>query len=122
LRGVNTRNIGYQYEAPDIPANAVSPLLQQPNDLGVYTQTDWYRSNSTLSGTTRDNTGAVLANCQVDLFTTNDDRIGSIVSDGAGFFSFSNIGTGPFYLVAYKSGSPDFAGTTVATLLPTLNP
>jgi hypothetical protein len=38
------------------------------------------------------------------------------LSDALGNFTFDNPGSGPFYIVAYKVGSPDVAGTTVNTL------
>lgn len=74
-------------------------------------------SNSALTGVTRDGAGTALAACRVDLCQGNITRQ-SVVSDGAGNFSFSNPGSGPFFLIAYKLGSPDVAGTTVNTLQP----
>ena len=57
----------------------------------------------------------------VELFYTDTDQsVSKKVSDPTtGAFSFL-IGPsgGNFYLVAYKAGSPDVAGTTVNTLLP----
>lgn len=73
--------------------------------------------NYRISGVTRDSSGAVLANCRVELFVTaRDVAISETVSGADGSFSFDNPGTGPFYLVAYKTGAPDVAGTTVNTL------
>ena len=74
-----------------------------------------------LSGITKDSTGAVLGSCHVDLFyTRNDVLAGETTSDPTtGAFSFligPNAGT--FFLVAYKPGSPDVAGTTINTLMP----
>lgn len=75
--------------------------------------------NAMLSGVTRDGAGAPIAGCTVDLFrTSTDERVGSAISDGAGAFSIFAAGAGPFYLVAYKAGSPDVSGTTANTLLP----
>ena len=68
----------------------------------------------------KDSAGAVLGNVEVVLYSTIDVVIGSQYSDASGNFSFQNPGTGPFYIVAYKTGSPDVAGTTVNTLLPAL--
>jgi hypothetical protein len=54
----------------------------------------------------------------VDLFRTGGDIfVNTTTSDGSGNFTIvtpNNSGT--FYLVAYKAGSPDVAGTTVNTL------
>jgi hypothetical protein len=119
-RAVNLRNLGAQFEASDqytmAPPAAILPVYGRQS----YQQTDWYRSNSALTGVTRDSTGAVLGTCEVVLYSTIDVVIGSQFSDASGNFSFLNPGTGPFYIVAYKPGAPDVAGTTVNTLLPTL--
>lgn len=73
----------------------------------------------TIEGYTKDSTCAALGGCVVKLFLTSDDSlVGSTTSDGSGFYQFSNPGSGPFYAVAYKAGSPDVAGTTVNTLEP----
>lgn len=73
--------------------------------------------NKFLSGVTRDSAGSILGNCIVDLFQTGGDIITqTTVSDENGSFTFANPGTGPFYIVSYKVGSPDVAGTTVNTL------
>lgn len=70
----------------------------------------------TITGVTRDNTGAALGGVTVDLMlTANDQRVDTQVSDGSGNYSFGASG-GPYYIVAYKAGVPDVAGTTVNTL------
>lgn len=74
--------------------------------------------NATITGVTKDSAGVALAACTVQLFRTSDDSFRSgVVSDGAGNYTLYPDVTGPFYLVAYKSGSPDVGGTTVNTLL-----
>lgn len=74
-----------------------------------------------LSGITKDSAGAVLANCTVRLFRTSDDKfIEQVVSDANGNYQFRSASLSePYYLVAYKTGSPDVAGTTVNTLVGT---
>lgn len=71
-----------------------------------------------LSGVTRNSTGAPLGLCVVKLFeAATDIEVGQTTSDGAGAFSFSlGNNAGFFYIVAYKAGSPDVAGTSVNTL------
>ena len=70
-----------------------------------------------LNGITKDSSGAVLGNCVVMLFRTGDDTVESeTVSDGSGNYSFTRGNNLAAYCVAYKSGSPDVAGTTVNTL------
>jgi hypothetical protein len=72
-----------------------------------------------LTGVTKDSTGTPLGSCVVQLFTTADERfIKETTSDSVtGAYSFDILVTGPFFIVAYKAGSPDVAGTTINTLL-----
>jgi hypothetical protein len=74
-----------------------------------------------ISGITKDSTGAVLASCTVKLLRTVDDRcFETVISDVNGAYQFSAIGLSEqYYVVAYKAGSPDVAGTTVNTLVGT---
>ena len=74
-------------------------------------------SNHQLVGVTRDSSGAPLGFCRVDLCQGNI-IINSLESDASGNFLFEGPGSGPFFIVAYKQGSPDVAGTTVNTLQP----
>lgn len=71
----------------------------------------------TISGVTKDGTGAALAACDVELFeTVTDAKRGATISDGAGAYSFAANAYDRYYAVAYKAGSPDVAGVTVNTL------
>ena len=72
-----------------------------------------------ITGVTRDGTGAALGSCVVDLFYTSNDTLrAQTTSDGSGNYSFI-VGPGAkHYMVAYKPGSPDLAGTTVNTIEP----
>lgn len=73
----------------------------------------------TLTGTTRDSAGVALAGCTVELFRAIDDvKIGDAVSDASGNYEFRGLIRGAnHYVRAYKTGSPDIAGTTVNTLV-----
>jgi len=74
---------------------------------------------ATIEGFTRDNTGAILGNCIVELYlTATDEPLFKTTSDANGFFRFTAARYSPatHYLVAYKAGSPDVAGTSVNTL------
>ena len=74
----------------------------------------------TLTGVTRDANGAILAGCVVDLFDTlTDTKQQATVSDANGVFWFSLMAPGPYYVVSYKVGSPDVAGTSINILQPT---
>ena len=78
------------------------------------------RRSRTIVGVTKDTTGAALGSCVVQLFRTPSDTLAAeTTSDATGSYSFDNPGSGPFYIVAYKAGSPDVAGTTVNTLAAT---
>jgi len=123
-RSPNLRSLGNTYEHADQTRFRFdwgpSRTLPVPVDGGSwFPQSDWAASNRALTGVSRDSTGAILGSCVIDLFVSGSDQLWArTVSDGSGVFSFGNPGTGPFYIVAYKAGSPDVAGTTVNTLLP----
>lgn len=72
-----------------------------------------------ISGTTKDSSSVALPSCSVKLFRTSDDLLmETVTSDGSGNYSFSSVGLGEtYYVVAYKAGSPDVAGTTVNSLV-----
>ncbi len=71
----------------------------------------------TITGVTKDSTGAALGNCVVQLFQTwNDTLVMETVSDGSGNYTVYPTGSAPYYIVAYLAGGTDVAGTTVNTL------
>lgn len=74
-----------------------------------------------LQGITRDSAGAVLGGAEVHAFLTASDQFfRQVTSDAGGYFDLGSEYAGVnHYLVAYKAGSPDVAGTTVNTLQPT---
>jgi len=75
-----------------------------------------------IKGTTFDNVGAPLANAVVQGFVTSTDAfVGQVTSntDGTYILPTHNTAATAHYVVAYKAGSPDVAGTTVNTILPT---
>ena len=74
-----------------------------------------------LAGITRDSAGAVLGSCVVSIYRTQDRAwVGDVTSDpSTGAWTFAVTGGSPFFLVEYKTGSPDKAGTSVNTLVAT---
>jgi hypothetical protein len=70
-------------------------------------------------GITRDQYGAPVGSCVVQLFRTSDDLfIMEITSDASGNFLLQSwYSPDTHYIVAYKAGSPDIFGTTVNTLV-----
>lgn len=72
-----------------------------------------------IAGVTKDSTGAPLGNCAVELYlTATDQMLEHVTSDANGNYSFSTVGLAEtYYLVAYKTGSPDVTGATVDTLV-----
>lgn len=92
------------------------------NDTGGQVGTVVYRSpgvraNTSIIGVTRDSAGSPIGPCAVNLFNAADVLVRAIPTDASGNFTFEQPGSGPFYIVAYKAGSPDIAGTTVNTLI-----
>ena len=80
--------------------------------------------NLRISGTTRDSAGNALANCSVILFDANTGTLVDRQTSGADGtymlqvpFGLSQTQTTTFYIVSYKAGSPDVAGTTLNTLV-----
>ena len=75
-----------------------------------------------IVGQTLDQYGNPLPNCIVQGFlTTNDVFVGQVTSDNGGYYKLPTpYGTAVLhYLVCYKAGVPDVAGTSVNTLVPT---
>lgn len=70
-------------------------------------------------GITRDQYGAPVGSCVVQLFRTSDDLlIMENTSDSSGNFLLQSwYSPDTHYIVAYKAGSPDIFGTTVNTLV-----
>lgn len=80
-----------------------------------------YGVNWSISGITKDSSGSVLGSCVVELFYTSTDLpLSKVISNATtGAYSFNcSPNAGNYYAVAYKTGSPDVAGTTVNTLAP----
>lgn len=73
-----------------------------------------------IIGTTKDSGGNALGSCTVHGFLTADDTpVGQVTSDSGGYYELPTSYTGSHYLVAYKAGSPNVAGTTINTITPT---
>lgn len=73
-----------------------------------------------ITGVTKDSTGAALGAVTVDMFDTASDTIrATTISDANGNYLVDAQINNTYYLVAYKTGAPDVAGTTVNTLVAT---
>lgn len=71
----------------------------------------------TITGITKDSTGAVLGNCVVLLFETATNLIKAVtLSDASGNYLLDGTIDVTYYVVAYKAGAPDVTGATVNTL------
>lgn len=72
-----------------------------------------------ISGITKDSTGAVLGSCTVKLYETATDLLlQTTISDAVtGAYAFFLTPSIPCYVVAYKVGAPDVTGVTLNTLV-----
>jgi len=64
----------------------------------------WAQANGRLSGTVKDPSGAVITNAQVKLEDTSTHSKYAVVSDGEGFYSFSEVPAGHYELTIEASG------------------
>lgn len=83
---------------------------------------DGCQGRNFLRGTCKDSGGTAVANAIVQGFRTSDDLyLGEVQgnNDGTYVLGVEQLKAVTCYLVAYKAGSPDIAGTTVNTLTPT---
>ena len=80
------------------------------------------RSLWLITGVTKDSAGNPIGSCTVTLFKTADNMpTATQVSDSSGNYAFSIDGNSQArFVVSYKAGAPDVAGTTVNTLIPVL--
>ena len=73
-----------------------------------------------VSGSTYNSIGVLINTIELDLFDSGTDTVVyQYTSGSSGDYSLPCYYLGPFYVVAYQAGSPDIAGTTVNTLVPT---
>lgn len=106
-----------------------NPYTPIGSDLGAVAQYEPYSCDGPgcqtvrfIKGICYDSDSVIVANAIVQGFRTVDDvYVGQDVSrlDGSYVLGTDNSTSVQHYLVAYKPGSPDIAGTTVNTLLPT---
>jgi hypothetical protein len=73
-----------------------------------------------LSGITRNSTGTALADCNVEAYEVVSGLLrGATVSNSLGEYLIHVTGGEGlvFFVVAYKAGAPDVAGTSLNTLV-----
>jgi hypothetical protein len=76
-----------------------------------------------ICGHTLDSNGNPLGSVTVQGFlTSNDQYIGQVVSDSAGYYELLTAFNQAHYVVAYLPGSPDVSGTSVDTITPASAP
>lgn len=90
--------------------------LESPNGLAPFSagmRPMPQQPSLTITGVTRDSTGAALGGVSLEVFRTDGALVSRTTSDGSGNFVTDPVGLGATYQVdAYLSGSPDVAGTT----------
>jgi len=89
------------------------------SDWGFFTlNTKGTQQDKMIIGVTKDSTGIPVGGAIVDLFNTATDiKVATVTSEPDGAFSIGDPNAVACYIVAYKAGSPDVAGTTVNTLI-----
>jgi hypothetical protein len=113
------------YSDPAVPAALVFGLDESSDSPG-----DWEpfhygfggsQSTKFIVGECRDSLGAVVSGAVVQGFlTATDGFVAETTSDANGRYELGTPNPGAqHYIVAYRAGSPDIAGTTVNTLVPT---
>jgi len=113
----NPRNPGVNF-AKAFSTNRGETVPNPLTDARRYLEDDG-TLNMSLSGVTRDSTGATLGLCRVMIFRTEDNSfVTETTSDASGVWSVSLLKGGPFFEVCYKAGSPDVSGTSLNTLAP----
>ena len=86
---------------------------------GTYYPVSGANGRLAISGYTRDAAGGILPFCTVKLFrSANDVLQTTVTSDGNGYYVATTSYADAHYLVVYRVGPPDIAGTTVNTLMP----
>ena len=105
------------------PSVKSGPNYGMPRKPEFNSQRQSFKGSFSINGITRNSADAPLGNCETHLFQTESDiQLDEGVSDGAGNYSFTKgSNSGNVYIVAYKPGSPDVAGTSVDTLTLTWN-
>ncbi len=120
LKTTNLRNLGKMYTdvARSSVVNPAHALFTEDTPSGrVFNRQNMYLTNAV----TRDTNSAELGLVRVMVFRTEDNTfVDETLSAANGVWSIVMNRSGPFFLVAYKVGSPDVAGTSVNTLLPTV--
>lgn len=102
---------------PGVPGghgpNAVGAFYVPPAPWKLYT----------LSGITRDSTGAILPTATVLLYRTSTRAfVAESTSDEVGAYSFTQLDAGPFYVVAFDAGDTwDLTTETLDSELGTLD-
>jgi hypothetical protein len=114
----NYCEVGRGYRTPTSTA-IVNPAGTKKTDNQTFERV-LGNGNTILSGVSRDATGAALGSVRVLIFRTEDNSfVGETLSSVSnGSWSILLNKGGPFFVVEYKAGSPDIAGTSVNTLLP----
>jgi len=70
-----------------------------------------------VTGITIDQLGARLPGCTVKAFNSvTNVFVTSTISDGSGVYTMTLPKGSTYFLIAYKVGSPDRAGTSVQTI------
>jgi hypothetical protein len=117
---INASGLAKRVTSSNLPASFMTRSLEPFID----STEKWF-----ITGTTMDSNSSPVANCRVIVLLTykikaNSDNygnpiIGETVSDTNGCYSLQVVYSGPYQVIAYLPGSPDLAGVTVNSIIPT---
>ena len=110
------------FMTPDPSAVSVAPTVV-PNWLNRFSSfgLDGDNGQKFIIGTTKDSSLSALASVGVEAYLTSSDvKAGSTISQSDGYYEVGTPYAGvAHYVTGYLPGSPDVAGTSVNTLVPT---
>jgi len=114
-----SRGMGNQF-SPDIILSSDASTNSFTFELNPGQDDSGGRQMKKIIGYTLDSVGAPLGSCLIQGYLSSTEQfIGQTYSDTAGYYELTTAFAGQaHYIVAYKSGSPDVAGTSVNTLMP----
>lgn len=115
----NSVGVGGRFREPGVRTTIPGGRYREPDKRQHPPfKSERFRGAFGIAVETRDSSGTLVGDCEVDLFhSASDALVARAVSDGGGLVTIIIGNNSDYYYVrAYKAGAPDLAGTTVNTL------